>query len=55
MKSCIFGPYLAILMANIVFWPSLIYEIDFYVQEESKNTIGNIGEKISEGALLRKK
>ena len=32
----------------------LIYEIDFYVQEESKNTIGNNGKKFSEGGLPRK-
>ena len=37
------------------FCPILMYEIDFDVQEESKNTIGNNGEKISEGGLPRKK
>ena len=31
-----------------------MYEIDFYVQEESKNTMENNGEKISEGGLPRK-
>ena len=43
--QAIFGPYAAILVENIGVFPILMYEIDFDVQEESKNTIGNNGEK----------
>ena len=32
-----------------------MYEIDFFVQEKSKNTLGNNGKKFSEGALPRNK
>ena len=49
------GPYPAILVENIVFCPILMYEIDFYIQEESKNTIGNNGKHFSEGGLPREK
>ena len=49
------GPYPAILVEDILFCPILMYEIDFYVQEESENTIGNSGKKFSEGGLLKKK
>ena len=45
----IFRPHSAILVGNICFCPILIFEIDFYVQEESKYTIGNNGGTISEG------
>ena len=38
-----------------IFLPILVYEIDFHVQEKSKNTIGNNGGNISEGGLPRKK
>ena len=51
----IFGPYATILVENIVFCPILMYEIDFYVQEESKNTTGINGGEINEGGLPRKK
>ena len=47
--QAIFGPLAAILVENIVFCQILMYEIDFYVQEESKNTIGNDGKKVSDG------
>ena len=33
-------------------WPKMV-TIDFDVQEESKNTVGNSGGKISEGGLPR--
>ena len=39
----------------LVFCPILMYEIDFYAQEESKNAIGNKGEKIREGGYPGKK
>ena len=38
-----------------VFCPILMYEIDFYIQEESKNTLGSNGKKFSEGGLPREK
>ena len=53
--QAIFGPCAAILVENIGFCPILMYEIDFYIQEESKNTIGNNGKKFSEGGLPREK
>ena len=37
------------------FCPILMYEIDFYIQEESKNTLGSNGKKFSEGGLSREK
>ena len=37
------------------FCPILMYEIDFYIQEESKNTLGSNGKKFSEGGLPREK
>ena len=43
--QAIFGPYAAILVENLGVTPILMYEIDFAVQEESKNTIGNNGGK----------
>ena len=56
------GHFQAILGHMRPFWwkilgfcPILMYEIDFDVQEESKYTITNNGEKISEGGLSRKK
>ena len=52
----IFVPYAAILMGTIVFFCQILMsEIDFDVQEEPKNTVGNNGGKISEGGLPRKK
>ena len=50
-----FGPYPAILVENIIFCPILMYEIDFYVQEESKNTIGNNNKSLVKGGYPRKK
>ena len=55
VENIVFRPFLAHILPfwwkTLVFCPILMYEIDFYIQEESKNTIGNNVEKNSKGGL----